>query len=137
MYGSNYKFQLDQLEVVSQASVTERALESYLFHESVWKEEQRGLLKMQLKTYVLKTDTDKAKIEVPTSWWQAFRFASKDKWWMKWSLKRWPVEMGTLEFPVIFPFSNMRMPEGLGRMVLLAEQTGGLHDHVFFSSTEH
>lgn len=132
MYGSSYKFAVTPLELCSREEITEEALKFYPTLEEVWKDEVRRRTIFQMKSYVLQTDTDVAKVEVPTSWWQAFKYHNQKKWWMRWFVKKKPVKMETLKFPVIFPFANMKLPEGMGRMVLLAENKDPFFDHVSF-----
>ncbi|MDE2101142.1 MAG: hypothetical protein KGL39_28095 [Patescibacteria group bacterium] len=38
-------------------------------------------------------DTYEAHLSLPADWWQAFKHRFIDRWWMRWYVKRHPVEM--------------------------------------------
>lgn len=65
--------------------------------------------------------TETVTFEHPDGWWQMFRQQHRDRWWMRWSTRRWPVRFQkhkkTVRLSVTltrfhsFPEATVRLPE--------------------------
>lgn len=73
--------------------------------------------------------TETVTFEHPDGWWQTFRDQYRDRWWMRWSTRRWPVRHQTHRKSVrlavslqrfhAFPEATVVLPE-LGNPVRVA-----------------
>jgi hypothetical protein len=78
--------------------------------------------------------TEQVRWQTPDGWWQTLRHQYRQRWWVRWSLGRWPVRMQQHERTVglrvdldrwqTFPRAQVTLPE-FGRPVAVA--TAGKH----------
>lgn len=90
---------LDMVELGAQASVSDRVRKSVRFETEIEPRVQSMLIHSYLKLAGQRFEP--VRVEYPRDWWHAL----KQRWFPRWALARWPVEMARIEWTpeVVYP----------------------------------